>query len=79
MLAIVRARRRADIVQGLDELVGILAHKTKTQVEYSLRIGGAEEGEPRGGCRPSLVEVKTTSHRFVQAKGEERGEQKAGR
>lgn len=74
MLAIVRARRRADIVQGLDELVGILAHKTKTQVEYSVRIGGADKGEPSGGCRPSFVNAKG----LPETEGKERSsEQKA--
>lgn len=71
VLAVVRARWRADIVQGRDELVSILAHKTQTQVEHGVRIGGADAREPNGGCRPSLVEAETASHGLAQTKGEE--------
>ena len=78
VLAVVGARRHADIVELALKFSDVALDEGQTQLESLVRIRRAGEREAAGSVLAGLMELEVASDRLAQGKGGEGSKEQAG-
>ncbi len=78
VLAVVRARRGADVVELVLELGEVALHEREAELQCRVGRGGAAQREAGGDLLARLMQLEVASRRSAEDKREQGGNEQAG-